>query len=266
MMTLRQISLGAVLLLSALAANAQVSSTSDTAPSGAVPIASLIATVAKNTGKKFVLDPRVRAEVTLVGEEPSSVTYDELLTILSTYGFTAVDTDGYVTVVPDADTREEPLPVVSGNEKLPADAGVTAVIHVKSIPAGWLVPILRPMVPQWGHLAAMLCSNDLIIIDRFASVRRMETVIKAMDTGAPIKPRSCTIPMPTDSSQQAPCPAGTGGVPSPRLLARAWRINMSYSARAAGESCAFLGAMRTSDLATAGSTSGMTRILRYASF
>lgn len=195
MITLRQVSLGAVLLLSALVANAQGSPASDTAPLGAVPIASLIATVAKNTGKRFVLDPRVRADVTLVGEDSSSVTYDELLAILSTYGFIAVDTDGYVTVVPDAETRTEPLPFVSGTEKLPADEAVTAVIHVRSIPAAYLVPILRPMVPQWGHLAAMVCSNDLIIVDRFASVRRMETIIRAMDKGPPIKLATCTFPM-----------------------------------------------------------------------
>jgi len=215
MVMLRQISLGAVLLLSALATNAQVASTSDTAPPGAIPISSLIATVAKNTGKKFVLDPRVRAEVTLVGEEPSSVTYDELLTILHTYGFVAVDVGGLVTVVPDAETRSEPLPLVSGQEKLPPDEDVTAVMHVKSIPAGWLVPILRPMVPQWGHLAAMPCSNDLVIVDRFASVQRIETVIKAMDTGTPIKVPSCIIPMPHPwASAAGPLPPATA--PHPR--------------------------------------------------
>ncbi len=65
-----------------------------------------------------------------------------------------------------------------------------------SLPAGFLVPILRPLVPQWGHLAAMVCSNDLVIVERFASVRRLETIIKAMDTGAPIKPPKCSYPMP----------------------------------------------------------------------
>jgi general secretion pathway protein D len=182
--------LGIALLLSTFATYAQAS------PSGTVPLDTLIATVAKKTGKKFVLDPRVRAPVTLIGEEPSSVTYDELLTILDVYGFVAVQTGGYVVVQPDAYTREEQLPVVSGNEKLPDNQAVTAVIHVKSLPAGFLVPILRPLVPQWGHLAAMVCSNDLIIVERFASVRRMQTIIKAMDTGAPIKPPKCAYPMP----------------------------------------------------------------------
>jgi type II secretory pathway component GspD/PulD (secretin) len=192
----RQAILAASLLLSAFAANAQVASTSSAAPPGTVPLSSLIATVAKKTGKKFVLDPRVRAPVTLIGEQPSSVTYDELLTILDTYGFVAVQTGGYVLVVPDAYTREEQLPLVSGNEKLPDNQAVTAVIHVRSLAAALLVPILRPLVPQWGHFAAEVCSNDLVIVERFANVRRMETIIRAMDTGAPIKPPKCPYPMP----------------------------------------------------------------------
>ena len=201
--------LGIALLLGVLAAFAQASPSSGATPSGTVRLDSLIATVAKNTGKKFVLDPRVRASVALVGEEPSSVTYDELLTILDTYGFVAVQTGGYVLVVPDAEVRTEPLPFLTEGEKLPDHEYVTAVIHVKSLPAGWLVPILRPLVPQWGHLAAMPCSNDLVIVERFASVRRMETIIRAMDTGAPIKPPSCIVPMPRPWQS-------TGQLPPPR--------------------------------------------------
>lgn len=203
----RQLSLATILLLSAVGASAQVSTMSSASPSGTIPLSALIASVAKNTGKKFVLDPRVRAAVTLIGEEPSRVTYDELLTILHTYGFIGVATGGYVQVVPDADARMEPLPLITDGEKLPDNEDVTAVFHVKSIPAGWLVPILRPLVPQYGHLAAMPCTNDLNIVDRFANVRRLEAIIKAMDTGTPITPPACSIPFPRNAANRG---AGTG--------------------------------------------------------
>ena len=198
MRALRPISLAVLLLLSLspLAAKAQVPPPDGAASPGTVPLSNLIAAVAKNTGRRFVLDPRVRAAVTLIGEHPSGVTYDELLTILDTYGYVAVKSGGYVLVLPDAYTREAQLPFVSGDEKLPDNQAVTTVIHVRSLPAGWLVPILRPLVPQWGHLAAMPCANDLVLVERFGSVRRMETIIKAMDTGAPIKPPTCSYPMP----------------------------------------------------------------------
>ncbi|MGH8320014.1 MAG: hypothetical protein ACREUL_18925 [Steroidobacteraceae bacterium] len=115
--------------------------------------------------------------------------------ILNTYGLVAVETSGYV-LVPDADMRMEPLPVVTDGEKAPDAEYVTAVLHVRSLPTGWLVPILRPLVPQYGYLAAMPCSNALIITERFANVRRIETVIKALNRGAPIKPQRCSYPMP----------------------------------------------------------------------
>ena len=196
MRTSRQASLAAVLLLTALAVKAQVPPVSGATPPGTIRLSNLIATVAKNTGRKFVLDPRVRADVALVGEKPSSVTYDELLTILDAYGFVAVQAGGYVLVAPNAETRELPLPFLTEGEKLPDDEYVTAVIHVKSLPAAWLVPILRPLIPRWGHFAAMPCDNDLIIVDGFAAVRRMQTLIKAMDTGAPITPPKCSYPIP----------------------------------------------------------------------
>lgn len=194
--------LGAALLLVVLAAHAQESQSSDAAPPGTVPLSTLIATVAKNTGRKFVLDPRVRAEVTLIGEEPSSVTYDELLTILDTYGYMAAQTGGYVLVVPDADARMEPAPLVTDGEKLPDDEYVTAVLHVKSLFAGWFVPILRPLLPQSGHLAALPCTNDLVIVDRFANVRRIESIVRAMDTGVPIKPQACPSPFTKQSADR----------------------------------------------------------------
>jgi len=202
MKTSRHLSLGlgAALLLGALAAYAQLPQSSDAAPPGTVPLSTLIATVAQKTGKKFVLDPRVRAGVTLIGEEPASVTYDELLTILATYGYLAVQTGGYVLVVPDAYARMEPLPLLTDGEKLPDDEYVTAVLHVKSLFAGWFVPILRPLLPQQGHLAALPCTNDLVIVDRFANVRRIESIVEAMDTGAPLKPQGCPLP----SSRQSP--------------------------------------------------------------
>ena len=188
--------LGGAMVLSTFAAYAQVAQPSAAASPGTVPLSSLIATVAKKTGRKFVLDPRVRANVALIGEEPSRVTYDELRTILETYDYIAAETGGYVLVVPDADARTEPTPFVSSNEKRPDDEYVTTVLHVRSIPAAWFVPILRPLLPQVAHLAAMPCANDLLMVDRYANVRRIESIIEAMDTGQPIKPPSCSAPIP----------------------------------------------------------------------
>jgi type II secretory pathway component GspD/PulD (secretin) len=156
-----------------------------------VPILSLLRAVAKKTGKKFVIDPRVHGNVQLIGEEPSSVTYSELLTILQVQGFTAVEGAGFVRVIPETIVRQSALPVVIGAATYPDAQYVAAVIPVRKMPAANLVPILRPLLPQQAHLAAAICSNSILMVDSYANIRRIESLIVALDTGDPYKADRC---------------------------------------------------------------------------
>lgn len=166
-------------------------STSIARAENGVPISRLIAGVAKKTGKKFIIDPRVSGNVDLVGQDFANVSYSELFSILRIYGYTAIESGDYVTVVPIAYVRQSKLPEVSGKETLPDAQYVTTVITVKNVPATQLVPIIRPMIPQEGHFAALPCVNKLIMVDTFANVRRVETVIESLDVGEPYKPEKC---------------------------------------------------------------------------
>jgi len=146
------------------------------------PIERLIAEVAKKTGRKFVVDPRVRASVILVGEEPSALTYPQFLTVLEIYGFIAVDDGGLVRILPDANMRMEPTPTITSKDTRPASECVTQIVPLKYVSAPQLVPILRPMLPQYAHLVALPSANVLIISDRFANVRRIEALARSLDT------------------------------------------------------------------------------------
>jgi general secretion pathway protein D len=155
-----------------------------TAPEDAgVPINMLIRTVAKKTGKKFIIDPRVHGNVQLIGEEVANVTYNDLLVILQVEGFTAVEGGGFLRVIPEAIVRQCAMPVAAGSSTYPDAQYVTAVIPVRKVPAGSLVPILRPILPQYAHLAAAPCSNVLLVVDTFANIRRIESIVAALDTG-----------------------------------------------------------------------------------
>src|SRR5688572_14766173 len=61
----------------------------------------IIASVSSRTRKRFIIDPRVRAHVTLVGLDARDVNYPLLLTILNVHGFSAHERDGVVVVTPD---------------------------------------------------------------------------------------------------------------------------------------------------------------------
>ena len=115
----------------------------------------MLAAVAKRTGKKFIVDPRVRADVTVVGQEPTSIDYPALLLILQVHGFAAVEQGGYVHVIPDATMRQQPLPLVTGKESYADGEYVNKIIMLKSAAAAQLVPILRPLLPQVAHLVAL---------------------------------------------------------------------------------------------------------------
>lgn len=167
------------------------SSAAESAGRGGIPIMQLIATVSKISGKKFIVDPRVRADVSLVGINPSSVNYAQLLEILHVYGFAAAEQGGLVVVVPDAAARTLASPLLTEREtRLDAEI-VTDTLPVRNTSAARLVPILRPLLQRTSHLAAVTCNNTLVIVDTFATVKRIEALVRRLDVGEPFKPRPC---------------------------------------------------------------------------
>lgn len=188
--------LGAIAVL-ALIASPCAGAQSESSPAGTVSVEKLVAAVAKRTGKKFIIDPRVRAEVTVIGQDPTSVDYATLLMILSVHGFVAVEQGGYVKVIPDANARQVPLPLATGKESYADGEFVNRVIAVKNAPATQLVPILRPLLPQYAHLVAFPCKNALLIVDSYANVKRIEQIVRALDTGEPYTPPACEAEKPS---------------------------------------------------------------------
>jgi general secretion pathway protein D len=161
---------------------------------GAVPIVKVIAAVARKSGKKFIIDPRVRAEVVLVGQDATALGLNDLLAVLKDYGFAAVEYAGYVHVVPDSSARVLPIPQISGKEVRPDAEVVSKVITVKNVSAAQLVPILRPLLSQAASLAAFPCNNRLIAVDIYANVRRVEALVESLDVGEPYKPpQNCGV-------------------------------------------------------------------------
>jgi type II secretory pathway component GspD/PulD (secretin) len=161
------------------------------ARSDGVPIERIIAAVAKKTGKKYLIDVRVHGPVEIVGQDISTITYPELLSILQLTGATAVEGSNYVSVVPEAIIRQMPLPQVTGKENYPDAQWVTTVMTLKNVPAASLVPTLRPLLPTAAHLAAAVCSNSLLVTDTFVKVKLMQKLVASLDVGSPYVSRGC---------------------------------------------------------------------------
>ena len=139
----------------------------------------VIEAVGEVTGRNFLVDPRVTGQVTFLSYSPMSpeAFYEAFLATLQIHGFIAVESDNVTRIVPDATARIHP----GLTAETAGDRVVTQVVQLTNVGAAQLVPILRPLIPQFGHLAAHPGSNTLIIVDRGSNVDRMLSIIGRMD-------------------------------------------------------------------------------------
>ena len=146
-------------------------------------ISALISTVAEVTDRNFIIDPRVKGKVTVISSRPmdSDEVYQVFLSILKVHGFAAVPSGEVIKIVPDVNAKQDGIPTASDGSPGRGDEMVTRVVQVDNVAAAQLVPILRPLVPQQGHLAAYPATNVLIISDRANNVERMLTIIRRID-------------------------------------------------------------------------------------
>ena len=146
-------------------------------------INALIGTVAEVTGKNFIVDPRVKGKVTVISSRAMNAdeVYQVFLSILKVHGFAVVPSGEVMKIVPDVSAKQDSIPNVSDETPGRGDEMVTRVIQVDNVAAAQLVPILRPLVPQQGHLAAYPETNVLIISDRAENVARLVDIIRRVD-------------------------------------------------------------------------------------
>ena len=112
-------------------------------------IRQVIEAVGAVTGKNFVLDPRVKAQVTMLSSAPMTpdAFYEAFLSILAVYGYIAVPSGNVVKILPDANARQVPGAETGAGGGRDADDMVTRILPVRNVAAAQLVPILRPLIP-----------------------------------------------------------------------------------------------------------------------
>jgi general secretion pathway protein D len=146
-------------------------------------LSQIIQAVSEVTGKNFIIDPRVNAKVTMLSATPMSpqAFYEAFLAVLQVYGYVAVPAGKIIKIVPNTDLRQLPANDLPNNVSSTSDEIVTQIVVLKNVNAAQLVPMLRPLIPTYGHLAAYPSGNMLIISDRASNVSRIVRIIERMD-------------------------------------------------------------------------------------
>ncbi|MCC6199722.1 MAG: type II secretion system secretin GspD [Moraxellaceae bacterium] len=145
-------------------------------------ISALVTEVAEITGKNFVVDPRVKGSITVISSKAMTApeVYELFLSVLGVNGFAAVQSGSTVKLVPDVNAKQFAVRVdqkgTARGEEL-----VTRVIMLDNTSAVELVPVLRPMMPQFAHLAAVQGANALVISDRANNIEVLTSIIRQLD-------------------------------------------------------------------------------------
>ena len=148
----------------------------------ATDINAVISAVSEMTGRNFIVDPRVKGKVTVISHRAlkSSEIYQVFLSVLKVHGFAAIPGNNVTKIVPEVNAKQDAI--TTGSRSIPlSDEFITQVLEIKNVDAAQLVPILRPLVPQRGHLAAYPASNVLVISDSAANIRRLKKIIGSID-------------------------------------------------------------------------------------
>ena len=146
-------------------------------------IRAFVTQVADITGYSFVVDPRVKGKVTVLSSAPMNKDeiYDLFLAVLQVHGFTAIPGEEVIKVVQQVDAKQN-AENLTRFEETPSEQLITRVIPVNNANALELVPILRPLVAKYGHLAGVAAANALIVSDHRNNIERIESIVRDLDS------------------------------------------------------------------------------------
>ncbi len=145
-------------------------------------IREFIAQIAKITEETFVIDPRIKGgnTVTVISSKPLTrdQVYDVFLEVLTANGYTVIPKGRIMNIVPSTTAKTSSG---HGQEK-PRDAIMTTkVIELHSVSSVEVIPIIRPLIAQYGHAAASASSNAVIVSDLADNVERISKLVKELD-------------------------------------------------------------------------------------
>jgi len=146
-------------------------------------ILSVINEVSLETGKNFIIDPRVTGKITLVSSKPikPDEVYQVFLSVLGLLGYSAIPSGDVVKIVPNMESGENATKVVNRLAPGKGDEVVVRVIPLDNVSANQLIPVIRPLMPQWSNVSAYTPGNVLILLGRANNLQRIANIIRHID-------------------------------------------------------------------------------------
>jgi len=143
-------------------------------------IQAVVKAMSQMTRRNFLLDPRVKGQITIISAKPvsSGSAYQIFLSALKAQGFTAVEGVGHTRIIPttEAKTSADVSEQAYGGERI-----MTHVLIVQHSSATQMIPLLRPLMSPTSQLSAHEPANALIITDYADNIRRLLRIVEKVD-------------------------------------------------------------------------------------
>ena len=148
-------------------------------------IIDLISWASDYLDKTIIIHPGVQGRVSVISGQPISrdEAYQVFLSVLQVHGFSVVEEENALKVVPRDVAKQTGAPLVEDQAEVSIEDLVVRIIRLDHADAMQLIPLLQPFISQFGHVTGYPQTNSLIIADRADNIAEMVKIIGEFDLG-----------------------------------------------------------------------------------
>jgi general secretion pathway protein D len=136
------------------------------------------------TGTNFVVDQRVKGNVTIISPSKISLkeAYKVFESVLEVHGYTNVRSGEVVKIIPSPDARSKSIETRLKEEAAaPEDRVVTQLIPLTYADPVEIKRLFTPMVSKSSVILAYSPTNTLIVTDVYSNIKRLIKILKEID-------------------------------------------------------------------------------------
>jgi len=133
--------------------------------------------IARFSKKTIILDPRVKGKITIYSNANlnSEQVWNVYLRTIQVNGFSTIEQDGFLRVVPENEaTRDNTIDVSDGSFE-------TAVIPLINRSSEEILPMIKPITGRQSHLSSITSINSILLVDRVSNVSRVKSLLADLD-------------------------------------------------------------------------------------
>lgn len=146
-------------------------------------VRAVIQWMAETTGRHFIVDPQVQGKISVIASDTlsSDEAFEVFLQALEVSGFSAIEKDTSITIVPNEKASKASTAVLDSFSGRSASERAVHVINLQNVTASELAAQLRPLIADHSYLSALADSNMLVIADQVDNIQRLKQLIRRVD-------------------------------------------------------------------------------------